>query len=81
MKNIVLKNFAKFTVKHLRRSLFFNKFTCPTPATLSKKETPIQVYTILRLNFTNSNKASENEISNRWFLNIRRPANKFIKPC
>ena len=49
----------------------------------------------LLLNFTNENKTSENEISNRWFYlfwsfiyksycivtNIRRPANKFIKPC
>ena len=49
----------------------------------------------LLLNITNENKASENEISNRWFYliwsfiyksyciitNIRRSANKFIKPC
>ena len=49
----------------------------------------------LLLNFTNENKASESEISNRLFYfswsficilygtvtNSRRPANKFIKPC
>ena len=49
----------------------------------------------LLLNFANENKTSENEISNRRFYlswsfiyksycivtNIRRPANKFIKPC
>ena len=76
---------------------FFNRFTCPRAATLSKKETPIQVFSckicvwILQIKI----KASENEISNRWFYlfwsfiyksyrmvtNIRRPANKFVKPC
>ena len=49
----------------------------------------------LLLNFTNEKKASENEISNRWFLlfrsfiyksycivtNIRKPADKFVKSC
>ena len=33
----VLKNFAKFTGKHLRQSLFFNKVTGLRPATLLKK--------------------------------------------
>ena len=33
----VLKNFAIFTGKHLRQSLFFNKFVGLRPATLLKK--------------------------------------------
>ena len=36
-KQGVLKNFAKFAGKHLCHSLFFNKVTCLTPATLLKK--------------------------------------------
>ena len=87
------------------RSLYFDKFTCPRPATLSKKATSTQVFSCkfneffrtplfqntseqLLLNFANKNKASENEVSNRWFYifwsfiyksccivrNIRKPA-------
>ena len=33
----VLRNFAKFTGKHLRQSLFFNKVAGLRPATLLKK--------------------------------------------
>ena len=33
----VLRNFAKFTRKHLRQSLFFNKFAGLRPANLLKK--------------------------------------------
>ena len=36
-KKIVLRNFAKFTGKHMCRSLFFNKVTGLRPATLLKK--------------------------------------------
>ena len=36
-KNRVLKNFAKFTGKHLLQSLFFNKPPGLRPATLCKK--------------------------------------------
>ena len=36
-KNCVLRNFAKFTGKHLRQSLFFNKVAGFSPATLFKK--------------------------------------------
>ena len=32
-----LRNFAKFTGKHLRQSLFFNQVACMKPATLLKK--------------------------------------------
>ena len=38
-KKCVLKNFAKFTGKHLCKSLFFNKV-----AGFIKKETPVQVF-------------------------------------
>ena len=43
-KKGVLKNFAKFTEKHLRQSLFFIKVACLRPATLLKKETLSQVF-------------------------------------
>ena len=36
-KKDVLRNFAKFTGKHLCQSLFFNKVACLRPATLLKK--------------------------------------------
>ena len=36
-KKVVLRNFGKFTGKHLRQSLFFNKVTGPRPPTLLKK--------------------------------------------
>ena len=36
-KKGVLKNFTKFTGKHLRQSLFFNNVAGLTPATLLKK--------------------------------------------
>ena len=37
-KKDVLKNFAKFTGKHLRQSLFFNKVAGLRPATLLKRD-------------------------------------------
>ena len=37
-KKTVLKNFAKFTGKHLRRSLFFNKVEVLQRETLLKKK-------------------------------------------
>ena len=40
----VLKNLAKFTGKHLCRSLFLNKVAGLRSVTLLKKETPIQVF-------------------------------------
>ena len=36
-KNSVIKNFSKFTRKHLHQSLFFNKVAGFKPATLLKK--------------------------------------------
>ena len=43
-KKGVVKNFAKFTGKHLCQSLFFNKVAGLNPATLLKKETLEQVF-------------------------------------
>ena len=43
-KKGVLKNFAKFTGKHLCQSLFFIKVAGMKPATLFKKETLAQVF-------------------------------------
>ena len=37
IKKDVLRNFAKFTRKHLRQSLFFNKGAVLRPATLLKR--------------------------------------------
>ena len=42
-KRGVLRNLVKFTGKHLRQSLFFNKIAGLRPATLAKKETLTQV--------------------------------------
>ena len=43
-KNGVLRNFAKFTGKHLCQNLFFNKVAGLRPATLLKRETLAQVF-------------------------------------
>ena len=43
MKKGVLRNFAKFTKKHLHRGLFFDKVADLRPATLSK-ETLAQMF-------------------------------------
>ena len=43
-KKGVLRNFAKFTGKHLCQNPFFNKVVCPRPATSFKKETLTQVF-------------------------------------
>ena len=44
VKKSVLRNFAKFTGKHLCQSLFFNNVAGLRPATLLKKETLAQVF-------------------------------------
>ena len=44
IKKCVLRNFAKFTGKHLCQSLFFNKVAGLRPATLLKKETLALVF-------------------------------------
>ena len=59
MKKIVLKNFAKFTGKHLYLRLFFNKVTY-----FSKKETLAQVFScefseIFKYNFFYGNTFSK----------------------
>ena len=43
-KKGVLKNFARFTGKHLCQCLFFNKVAGLSPASLLKKETLAQVF-------------------------------------
>ena len=42
-ENSVLRNFPKYTVKHLYKSLFFNKAAGPSPNFI-KKETLAQVF-------------------------------------
>ena len=56
VRNGFLINFAKFTGKHLRQSLFFNKVAGPRSATLSKKRPwqrcfPVNFAKILRTPF------------------------------
>ena len=43
-KKDILRNFTKFTGKHLCQSLFFNKVAGLRPETLLKKETLAQVF-------------------------------------
>ena len=43
-KKAVLKNFAKFTRKHLCQSLLFNKVAGLSPATLLKKDSGTGVF-------------------------------------
>ena len=43
-KKGVLRNFAKFTGKHLCQSLFFNKVAGLRPATLLKKDSGTGVF-------------------------------------
>ena len=45
-KKGVLRNFTKFTGKHMCQSLFFNKVAGLRPATLLKKKTLAQVKTL-----------------------------------
>ena len=45
-KKDVLENFAKFTVKHLCQSLFFNKVAGLRPATLLKKRLWHRCFTV-----------------------------------
>ena len=40
----VLRNFLKFTGKHMCQGLFFNKVASLRPATLLKKKTPAEVF-------------------------------------
>ena len=56
-KKGVLRNFAKFTGKHFRQGLFFNKFT--GPCNFFKKETLAQVF------FCEFCKISKNTFSHR----------------
>ena len=44
-KKSVLRNFTKFTGKHLCEGLFFNKVASLRPATLLKKKTLVQMFT------------------------------------
>ena len=44
MKKGVLKNFTKFTGKHLCQSLFFNKVAGLRPATLLKRDSGADVF-------------------------------------
>ena len=43
-KKVILRNFAKFTGKHLCQSFFFNKVTGLRPATLLKRDSGTGVF-------------------------------------
>ena len=51
MKKGVLKNFPKFTGKHLCQSLFFNKVAGLRPATLLKRDSGADVFLWILRNF------------------------------
>ena len=51
VRKVVLRNFAKFTGKHLRQSLFFNKVAGLWPTTLFKKDSGTDVFLWILQNF------------------------------
>ena len=51
LKKAVLRNFAKFTGKHLCQSLFFNKVADLWPTTLLKKRLSHRCFTVNFVNF------------------------------
>ena len=88
MKKGVLRNFAKFTGKHLCQSPFFNKVASLTPATLLKKRLwhrcfPVNFGKFLRTPFLQNtpgrlllsiNDAREQALTEmmRYFYNIKK---------
>ena len=56
----VFKNFAKFTEKHLRQSLFFNKFPGLRPATLQALG--------LHCNFIKKEALAQEHLKNTFFI-------------
>ena len=75
----VLKNFTKFTGKHLCHSLSFNKVTCLRPATLSKKRLwhscfPVNFAKFLKTPFLQNN-------SERVLLMVNIIKNYTIRCC
>ena len=74
-KKGVLRNFAKFTGKHLCQSLFFNKVAGLRPATLLKKSLwhrcfPVNFVNFLRTPFY---------IEHLWWLLLALPLNSLSK--
>ena len=53
-KKDVLRNFAKFTKRHLCQSHFFNKFAGPRPATSLKKYSGAGIFPWILRNFNNT---------------------------
>ena len=51
VKNVALRNFAKFTGKHLCQSLFFDKVAGLKPATLLKRDSCFSVFLSILRNF------------------------------
>ena len=77
IKNRVLKNFTKFTGKHLCQSLFFNKAAGLRSATLLKKRLwhryfPVHLVKFSRIPFLQNISGwlllTLSNISDRWFL-------------
>ena len=50
-KKGVLRNFSKFTGKHLCQSLFFNKVASLKPATLLKRDSGTGIFLLILRNF------------------------------
>ena len=66
----ILKSFAKFTGKHLRRSLFFNKVTGFRSATLLKKRLRHKFFTVHFVKFLRTPFLTAFEIGFLWLVFI-----------
>ena len=72
IKKGVLRNFAKFTGKHLCQSLFFNKVASLRPATLSKKRLWYRCFLVNFAKFLRISFLTEH---------LRATASQVVKPC
>ena len=66
----ILKSFAKFTGKHLRRSLCFNKVTGFRSATLLKKRLRHKFFTVRFVKFLRTPFLTASEIGFLWLVFI-----------
>ena len=70
MKKGVLKNFIKFTGKHLCQNLFFNKVAGLRPATLIKKRLWHRCFPVDLMKFPRTPFYTQHL---RWLLTVKRP--------
>ena len=76
IKKVVLKNFPKFTGKHLYQSLFFNKVAHLRPATLFENEALVQLFScefskiFKNIFFTEHLQATASEQEGEWVKKV-----------